>query len=214
VHRVLPWLATLLLLALPGCAERAPRADDATLREVAWREPGPASLTLYTMVNNRTGKGAHSSILINASERVIFDPAGSFQSDLVPQRDDVLFGITPRIEQAYRSSHARSTHHVLRQRIEVSPGQAEAAYRAALAYGPVPGAFCAAAASRVLAGVPGLDGMIRPTMFPTRLSEQMAAIPGVQEDRYREDREDGLAESLARANRDLAATQAQAQPSR
>ena len=34
------------------------------------------SISLFTMVNNQNGRGGHSSLLIHASERVIFDPAG------------------------------------------------------------------------------------------------------------------------------------------
>lgn len=196
-----------LLLVVAGCAARGPAADDETIAAVAYRDPGPASLTLYTMVNNRTGKGGHSALLINASERVIFDPAGSFQSELVPQRDDVLFGITPQIEHAYRSSHARSTYHVVRQTIDVTPQQAEAAYRMALNYGPVPGAFCAAATSRVLNRVPGFDGAIRATMYPTKLSDQVAALPGVASDKYYEGGNADLQKSMRAANRALLATQ-------
>lgn len=196
-----------LLLVVAGCAARGPAADDETIAAVSYRDPGPASLTLYTMVNNRTGKGGHSALLINASERVIFDPAGSFQSELVPQRDDVLFGITPQIEQAYRSSHARSTYHVVRQTIDVTPQQAEAAYRMALNDGPVAGAFCAAATSRVLSRVPGFDGAIRPTMYPTKLSDQVAALPGVTSDKYYEGGDANLQNSMQAANRALLATQ-------
>ncbi|MBI6629310.1 hypothetical protein [Pontibaca salina] len=199
-----------LLLVVAGCATRGPVADDEIIAAVSYRDPGPTSLTLYTMVNNRTGKGGHSALLINGYERVIFDPAGSFQSDLVPQRDDVLFGITPAIEQAYRSSHARSTYHVVRQTIDVTPQQAEAAYRMALDYGPVPGAFCAAATSRVLNRVPGFEEAIRPTMFPTKLRDQVAALPDVTSDKYYEGGDANLQKSMQAANRALLATAASA----
>ena len=33
------------------------------------------------MVNRETGTGAHTSLMINASQRVIYDPAGTFQTD-------------------------------------------------------------------------------------------------------------------------------------
>lgn len=200
-----------LLLAVAGCAARGPSADDETIAAVSYRDPGPASLTLYTMVNNRTGKGGHSALLINASERVIFDPAGSFQSELVPQRNDVLYGITPRIEQAYRSSHARSTYHVISQTIAVTPQQAQAAYQMALNDGPVAGAFCAAATSKILSRVPGFDGAIRSTMYPTKLSEQMAGMPGVTSDKYYEDGDSNLQASLQKANIALLEDQASAQ---
>ena len=92
--------ATGLCLALTGCAEKAPYASDAEIAAVAFREPGPSYLRLYTMVNNRSGAGAHSSLMINASERVVFDPAGSFYADVAPERNDVLYGFTPAVAEA------------------------------------------------------------------------------------------------------------------
>lgn len=197
--RLLPVLA---LLALTACAGQQPYADDATIRAVSYRDSGPASITLYTMVNNRTGAGGHSSLLISASERVIFDPAGSFYADVVPERNDVLFGITPGVEQAYRSAHARSTFHVQYQTIEVTAAQAEAAYRLALQNGAVPGAFCANATSSLLSRVPGFED-IRVTFQPTKLAEQFATLPGVTTKTYYENDSEDLAVGLAEGNRKL-----------
>lgn len=192
----------VVLALLASCTTKQPFADDAAVAAVAYREPGPATITLYTMIRNQTGSGGHSSLLINASERVIFDPAGSFYSDLVPERNDVLFGISPRIEQAYRSGHARSTYHVLSQTIEVTPEQAETAYRLALANGPTPRAFCASATSALLRSVPGFEGL-KSTMYPTNLSQQFAKLPGVRESRYYEDDNPDLQTGLAANNEKL-----------
>ena len=190
----------VLLLATAGCAvKKHPNADAATIAAVSYRNPGPATLTLYTMVNNRTGQGAHTSLIINASERVIFDPAGSFKADKVPERDDVLYGITPAVEKAYRGAHARSTFHVLLQTIEVTPAQAEQAYRLALSNGSVPGAFCASATGNILKQVPGFES-IRPTFYPTKLSAQFGVIPGVVSTKYFETDSDDLQEGLRKSN--------------
>ena len=188
-----------LVLAVAGCATKQPYADDATIASVSYRDAGDASITLYTMVNNRTGKGGHSALLINASERIIFDPAGSFYADIVPERNDVLFGITPRVERAYRSAHARTTFHVVRQTIPVTAEQAEAAYRMALANGAVPGAFCANATSGILNRVPGF-GTIKQTFYPTNLQAQVAQLPGVVTDKYYEGDDEDLQAALARGN--------------
>ncbi|MHA6263354.1 hypothetical protein ACXYMO_09140 [Arenibacterium sp. CAU 1754] len=188
-----------LLLAVAGCAEKQPFADDQTIAAVSYRDGGGASLTLYTMVNNRTGKGGHSALLINASQRIIFDPAGSFYADVVPERNDVLFGITPAVEKAYRSAHARSTFHVVRQTINVSAEQADVAYRLALANGAVPGAFCANATSSLLARVPGFES-IKTTFYPTKLQSQVAQLPGVVTDNYYEGDSADLKDGLERSN--------------
>jgi hypothetical protein len=193
----------VLLLVMAGCAaKQQPNADPAVVAAVAYRAPGPATLTLYTMINNRTGQGGHTSLMINASERVIFDPSGSFRADIVPERDDVLFGVTPNVELAYRGSHARSTHHVLVQEIEVTTEQAEIAYRLALSNGPVPGAFCTSATSKLLQGVPGFEN-IKSVLYPTKLSSQIETIPGVRSTRYYEDDSADLQDGLARSNATL-----------
>lgn len=192
-----------VLAALAGCAEKQPFADEQTIRQVAYRDPGAASITLYTVVNNRTGSGGHSALLINASERVIFDPAGSFFAEIVPERNDVLFGITPAVEAAYRSAHARTSHHIVSQKIEVSAEQAETAYRLALAQGATPGAFCANATSGLLARVPGFES-IKQTFYPTKLQAQFAQVPGVTATTYYEGDSADLQESLRRGTATLA----------
>ena len=194
-------LAGLALLAgVAGCAARQqPNADPAVVAAVAYHDPGPSTLTLYTMINNRTGSGAHTSLMINASERVIFDPAGSFKADVVPERNDVLFGITPGVELAYRGSHARSTFHVLIQEIEVTPEQAEVAYRLALGNGPVAGAYCTSATSKILRQIPGFEN-INTVLFPTKLARQFEEISGVRSNRYYENDSADLKDGLARNN--------------
>lgn len=185
-----------------GCASQAPFADDATVAAAAYRHPGPAALTLYTMVNNRSGEGGHSALMINGSQRVIFDPAGSFYADVVPERNDVLFGITPGIERAYRSAHARSTFHVVSQTIEVTPEQAETALRLALSNGAVPGAFCTNATSGLLQQVPGFED-ISTTFFPVKLMAQLENRPGVRTEKYFEDDDADLQAGLAAGNAKL-----------
>lgn len=191
-----------VLLALAGCAGQAPFADDATVAAVSYRDPGPSSLTLYTMVNNRSGAGGHTALLINASERVIFDPAGSFYADVVPERNDVLFGITPGIEKAYRSAHSRSTHHVVSQTVDVTAAQAEIAYRLALKAGPVPGAFCTQSTSSILQQIPGFE-QISPTFYPTKLQAQFATLPGVRTEKLVENDSGDLDQALVEANATL-----------
>lgn len=193
------WLCALFLF-VAGCAFDAPYADDATVESVSYSDPSGSYLTLYTMVNNRTGSGGHSALLINTSERVIFDPAGSFYADIVPERNDVLFGITPAVEKAYRSAHSRSTHHVVSQTIPVTSEQAEFAYRQALKAGPVAGAFCTNATSKLLKSIPGFEDKIDVVMFPTNLRDQVAQIPGVTTDTLYEDDNGDLTTALELGN--------------
>ncbi|UWQ59155.1 hypothetical protein K3722_03205 [Leisingera caerulea] len=194
-----------VLAVLAGCAApQQPNADAETLARVAYRHPGPPALTLYTMINNRTGRGGHTSLMINASERVIFDPAGSFYASVVPERDDVIHGITPAVEKAYRGAHARSTYHVVVQRIEVTPQQAQKAYQLAISNGRVPGAFCAQATIGILQQVPGFESLDR-TFYPEKLAEQFGQLPGVVTERYYENDSGDLQAGLAKSDAALSA---------
>jgi len=192
-------LAVSGLRALRGACGAAIPTNDAPAEVIAakaYRAPGPATVTVMTMVSNRSGSGAHTALMINGSQRVIFDPAGSFVNDRVPERGDVLYGVTPAVLQGYRSAHARSTYHVVSQTFTVTPEQAEIALRLAMQNGPVARAFCTTATSQLLAQVPGFENT-RQTMFPTNLMRQLAARPGVETDKYFEDDAGGIVEGVA-----------------
>jgi hypothetical protein len=143
-------------------------------------------LTIFTMVNNRTGRGGHTALMVNGSQRVIFDPAGSFRDSRVAERGDVIYGVTPGWLQAYKSAHARVTHHVVSQEIQVSAEQAELALSLVQGNGAVRGAFCAQATTGILTQIDGFEGIQR-TFFPENLMEQVAALPDVTTTKLYED---------------------------
>ncbi len=173
-------------LALAACrGGEAIWAPDEQLRGKIYKSDGPRSITLYSMINTGSGNGAHSSLLIDASQTVMFDPAGSFKASVIPERNDVLFGISPRVEAFYISFHARDSYFVEGHRIEVSPAVAEQALRLVLSNGPEPKMACSLSSSRILKQLPGFE-TINTTLFPTKLRDQFAALPGVSVKRYYE----------------------------
>ena len=194
--RLLAAFALLAVLAACGAAIPSNDAPPEVIAAKAYRAPGPATLTIMTMVNNRSGSGGHTALMINGSQRVIFDPAGSFVNERVPERADVLYGVTPAVLQGYRSAHARSTYHVVSQTITVTPEQAETALRLAMQNGPVPRAFCTSATTQLLRQVPGFES-IRQTMFPTNLMEQLESRPGVTTEKYFEDDDGTILDGVA-----------------
>ncbi|MEL7099086.1 MAG: hypothetical protein AAGM84_09690 [Pseudomonadota bacterium] len=194
--RLLALFGLLTLLAGCGAVVATNDAPPEVIAAKAYRAPGPATLTVMTMVSNRSGSGAHTALMINGSQRVIFDPAGSFVNERVPERGDVLYGVTPAVLQGYRSAHARSTYHVVSQTFVVTPEQAETALRLAMQNGPVARAFCTTATTQLLRQVPGFTD-ISSTMFPTNLMRQLAARPGVETDKYFEDDAGGIIEGVA-----------------
>ena len=176
-------------LVLAGCAGNVSDVPDASPQEVAqaaYRHDGPPAITLYTMVSNNSGAGAHSSLMINGSQRVIFDPAGTVRHPRLPERGDVLYGVTPEIERFYELAHARETFHVVVQRIPVSAEVAEQALQLAMTNGRVPSAFCTQATSGLLRQLPGFEN-VSSTFFPLRLSDQIAERPGVSTKRVYDD---------------------------
>ncbi|WP_300036577.1 hypothetical protein [uncultured Roseobacter sp.] len=189
--------ALMLVLLVAACA--GPRPDEASAERIAasvYVPPGPPKITVFTMVNNRTGSGGHTALMVSGSQQVIFDPAGSFQHPDIARRGDVMYGVTPGWVQAYKSAHARSTYHVVSQEFTVTPQQAETALALVRSRGAVPGSFCTNATSDIMRKIPGFEDVDH-TWFPVRLMEQLETRPGVVTDRYYEndagDVRDGIA---------------------
>lgn len=192
---------------LAGCGNGDPVwAPDDVVNAAVYRGTGARSLTLYTMRNVVSGNGAHSSLLVDASQRVMFDPAGTFANPSIPERNDVLFGMSPRVEAYYVSYHARASYYVEGQRIVVSEAVAEQALRLVMAYGAVPSAGCARAVSAVLRQLPGFES-IGTTYFPNNLRDDLDKLPNVVLTEYREDDADDKSIAAKQINAALTAGQ-------
>jgi hypothetical protein len=111
-------MAALAAVLLAGCEVYEP-ADPEEVARARYVSDEPPSVTLISMVNNGTGRSAHSALLINGSERVLYDPAGTFQHPDLPRRGDIHYGITPRFLDYYERYHARFSHFVHTQTVEV-----------------------------------------------------------------------------------------------
>jgi len=166
--------------ALAGCGSNAKSvwAPDDEVMRARYRAPGPASLALVTVRNEGDGQGAHSALLISASERVLFDPYGGWTDPYVPERNDVLFGFSPEVEERYLSYQAKDGYYYVRQEVQVPAQVAEQALTLAKGYGAVGMAMCTNAVSDVLRQLPGFEG-VRRTWLPENLSAQFARLPGV-----------------------------------
>ncbi|MEN8840809.1 MAG: hypothetical protein ABF254_11130 [Octadecabacter sp.] len=181
-------------------------APQSAIDRVAYVAPGPKTLTLLTMKNVGSDNGAHTGLLINASQQVLWDPAGTFGHSSIPERNDVHFGITPQIYQLYLSYHSRETFYSLIQEVEVSPEVAEMALQRAIANGPTPKAACTTHTSSMLKGLPGFSSLRR-TFFPGNLADDFAQIPGVRSREYYETDSDDKNIAAAEIDRELSATQ-------
>jgi len=173
-------IAFLLLLA--ACAEPKWASDDAVANARYVADP-PRSITLFTVVATRNGSGAHSGLLVNASEQVMFDPAGTWYHPNLPERNDVHFGVTPKMISFYIDYHARVTYDVIEQTVIVTPDVAEMVLNRVKNYGAVPKAQCSHSVSSILRGVPGFEA-ISGTWFPNKLSKEFGTIPGATYRRF------------------------------
>lgn len=168
-----------LPLTLAGCGAQSVWAPDDVVARAAYVHDGPPAIALYTMKNVDSDNGAHTAMLINASQRVIFDPAGSLRHPEIPERNDVLFGVTPRVQEFFEGYHARETYYVVRMTKTVAPEVAEQCFRLALQAGPVPRPLCTQATSRILSGLPGFE-RINTTLLPDSLHDKFATLPGIE----------------------------------
>lgn len=167
----------LTCVGLAGCAVEV-GAPPEEIASRAYVHDGPPSLTLYTVIRKADGSGAHSGLMVNASQRVLFDPAGSFQLPVAPERGDVVYGFTDRVQKVYIDYHARETFDVHEQQILVSPEVAEMALQLVREQGAVAPARCTISISSILSQLPGFDS-VNTVWFPQRLMTKFAELPGV-----------------------------------
>ena len=182
-RQALPWLRTFVLLVvaaftLAACAGERVWAPDTAVQAARYAHGGRPELTIVTIMNYRSKRGDHTAMFINADERVLFDPAGSWKLPEVPERNDLHYGMTPRIGASFYLSHTRETHYSVIQRIPVSMATALRAKALAAQAGPVPPAQCAVSTIRILRELPGFEDL-RSSYYPHKLMEQIAQMPGV-----------------------------------
>ncbi len=182
-HAVLLCAALFLTACTYGTDDKyASDTEVAKFQHVSQEQP---FLMLMTMVSNKTGRGGHSSLVINGSQTVMYDPAGRWFNSHAPERHDLLYGVNDNILQLYRSFHARDTHHVVSQKIYVSAEVAEQAIAAAKLQGRALDATCAINTIAILNQLEGFQG-IKSTYFPEKLMKRFAELPNVQTDKYYE----------------------------
>lgn len=178
--RLLVSLVLVLGLAACGADQRFDSPEKvAAARYVAGP---PTYITLYTGINDRNGTGAHSALLINGSERVLFDPAGTFEHPRAPIQHDVHYGMTDDVVASFVDYHARDTakekFHVVERTLILPPETAELILAKVKAYGAVPKAQCAQSIGSILRTVPGFESLPA-TWYPIKLGDAFGQIPGV-----------------------------------
>ena len=174
-------LALVSLALLAACTKPVVWAPEQDVIAARYQHDGPAEIVLFNVVSNDRDRGEHSAMMINASQRVLFDPAGTWTHPLSPERHDVHYGFDDTQLHRYIYYHARRTHRVRIQHLQVAPATAEYILRLAEQTGPVSDAYCARSIFDILRQVPGFEEF-ETSYYPNRLTEQFALVPGVVEE--------------------------------
>ncbi|PZQ49795.1 MAG: hypothetical protein DI556_10010 [Rhodovulum sulfidophilum] len=177
-------LAALVAATLSGCEFYTPASPE-EISHARYASPEPPSITLMSMVDERSGTSAHSGILINGSQQVLYDPAGTFTHPDLPRAGDIHYGMTPRFVDYYERYHARAGYFVETQRVEVTREQADQIFANAVARGKTMKMACAVSASGVLRTVPPFTG-VGTSLRPEAIRQDFARIPGVETNRIYE----------------------------
>ena len=173
------YLLCAAALALEACGTAQPTwAPDEAVARARFVSTEPPSVTLFTVTRVKGGGGAHSGLLINGSQVIMFDPAGTWRHPGLPERNDVHFGITPKMTAFYIDYHARETFDVHQQTVRVPREVADAVAARAMAYGAVPKAHCARSVSQILNGVPGFES-VGVSYYPNAVMADFGRLPGV-----------------------------------
>lgn len=178
------FIASGLTALVAGCAERIWATDEA-VRAARFVSDEPPSITLFTVIGIPRGEGGHSALMINGSQRVIYDPAGSWQHPRIPERNDLLFGITDNFKAFYIDYHARENYWVAEDTAFVSREVADHAIQQAQVEGASSKVFCANHTANVLRRVPGFEGAPR-SFAPLTLRNWFRTLPGVVSKQHRD----------------------------
>lgn len=171
-------ISLVVLMACEGSERNAPIASSMEIQAAAYVSPLPNSITLLTMVKASGDFGEHSGILINASQQVLYDPAGTFRHSTSPNARDVNYGMHPAMVDYYKSYHARYGYYVVAQEIQVSPEIADLVFQRAIAQGETAKLRCGIAVSSVLNGLP-MFADIPTTYYPGKIMDSFAEVPNV-----------------------------------
>lgn len=169
--------ALLAAAFLAGCEIYNP-ATPAEISRAVYVSPEPPSVTLLSMVNARNGRSAHSALLINGSQQVLYDPAGTFSHPDLPRAGDVHYGMSPEFVRYYRDYHARFGYFVHAQRVPVDRATADRIIARSQAAGKTMKMHCAISIGRALRGVAPFEE-VRTSYFPEAARKDFARIPGV-----------------------------------
>ncbi|MDO9527016.1 MAG: hypothetical protein Q7J57_16000, partial [Gemmobacter sp.] len=176
-------LGLVAALFLAACAGEPVWAPDDAVAAARYSSSGQPEISLLTSLSDRSSEGAHTALLINGSQRILFDPAGNWDHSRAPERNDVRFGMSPDVVAHYLGFQASTNYHAVLINVPVSAEVAERAIALAMQNGAVGPALCASATSAILRQLPGFES-ISSSAFPKTLMKSFAQLPGARAEVY------------------------------
>ena len=171
------------LLYLFGCSNLRDFDPVTTINTPGYRHPGGATVTLVSVVSKRSNTAAHSALIVNGTQRIIFDPAGTLFHKNLKFRGDVIYDANPSVVDFYIRYHTRNTHDTVMQSVDVADALAEDLLKRLLSRGYVWKSFRAQSASTLLRATPGFEN-IRPTFSLQKLMKNFGKIENVGQARF------------------------------
>lgn len=184
------------LILLSGCVP-TPRASDQDIERHRYSHTAPPSITLITIKKIKNDRGAHSALVVNGSQRVLFDPAGTFLHRQIAERNDVIYGLSPQLLNMYIDFHSRKSFYTVTQTVDVSPVVAERLLQAVISNGTVISGFCNQAVSGILSEEPSLSGF-RKSFSPNVTEADFARLLNVERQVFYDDDSDDNSAILER----------------
>lgn len=168
-------------LGLGACKRDYRRATLDEVRAAYYFTGKPPTIALLSMINERKNTSEHAGLLINGSQRVLYDPAGGFKARNVPRRGDINYGVSDAVLLAYSDFHYSFGNVIHVHELDVPLSSADTAIRSAETTGEARMLQCATHISTTLERVPGFED-VPFALSPDKLMRYFAARPGV---RYR-----------------------------
>jgi hypothetical protein len=168
------------LAGLSACVG-AVRGYDPPPAPAAQAYPGPYRLRIAIFEAARLDLPFHAGLLIDAPQgRILYDPAGYWQSDQCGRTGDVHHPIDDAAAEAWLARGGLEvlggswTLHLFEA--DVAPQVAARAHDLALSRPAMPGMTCAWSVADLLSELPGFD-WVRPRIVTARLLDQLRARP-------------------------------------
>lgn len=164
-----------------GMIARPQAASDEVIKKATYHSKNPPSVSLVTVNSHDifSRLGTHTALIVNASQQVIYDPAGTYKNTRAPSKYDLFYGASPDVIKSFIAYHIDNVSSVVVQTKEVPMAVAEALLKDIERQGPSRHSQCSKTVSNLLHKTPGFES-INPSLLPFRTMRAFATLNGIK----------------------------------